>query len=98
MAPHIQLGPDGPERLWQRHYKHTHKEIAAATSSALYIKAITVDEERGAALPVNDRATIADRQVHRVSTTTWGSTWRRTKQLLLWANRGWTGISFKLTG
>lgn len=25
---------------------HTHKEIAAATSSALYIKTITVDEER----------------------------------------------------
>lgn len=74
MAPHIQLGPDGPERLWQRHYKHTHKEIAAATSSALYIKAITVDEEQRAALPVNDRATIAGRQVHRVSTTTWGST------------------------
>lgn len=46
MASHIQLGPDGPERLWQRHYKHAHKEIAAATSSALCIKAITADEER----------------------------------------------------
>lgn len=74
MAPHIQLGPGGPERLWQRHYKHTHKEIAAATSSALYIKAITLDEERSAALPVNERATMANRQVQRVSTTTWGST------------------------
>lgn len=46
MASHIQLGPDGAERLWQHHYKHAHKEIAAATSSALYIKAITADEER----------------------------------------------------
>lgn len=27
MAPHIHLGPDGAERLWQRHYKNTHTRI-----------------------------------------------------------------------
>lgn len=53
MASHIQLGPDGPERLWQHHYKHANRKIAAATSSAQGIKAITADEERrsGAARP-----------------------------------------------
>lgn len=46
MASHIQLGLDRPERLWQHHYKHAHQKIAAATSSALHIRAITADEER----------------------------------------------------
>lgn len=47
MAPQIHLGPDGAERLWQRHYEntHTHTRSALKTSSALCIKVITANEK-----------------------------------------------------